>query len=102
MRLALQAGRLKWRRALGELSPKEFIEWMAFDRLEPIGPWQPASMVASVNANEQRMIAAAQGGQKLPPDELYPQNAFVPGVGEKLREQETKETVATLDGLIGL
>lgn len=102
MRLSHSVGRLDWRRALNELEPWELREWQAFDWLEPVSPWQPASVMASVNANEMRMIAAAQSGQKLPPEDLYPSNAFVPGVGEKLKEHETKETIAALDRLVGL
>lgn len=102
MRLAYGAGRLDWRRALNDIDVKELREWQAFDSLEPVGPWQPASMVASVNANEMRMVEAAKTGQKLPPESFYPQNAFVPGVGEKLREKEAEESCEAIDGMIGL
>lgn len=103
MRLALKAGRLDWRRAINEISISDFMDWLAFSEIEPYGgEWHQASMVASVAANELRMIAAGFGGEKLKPEDMYSTDAFVPGVGERKAAEEKKKITESLDDLIGL
>ena len=102
MRLSLAAGRLDWRRALNEITPRDFAEWIAFDLLEPVGMWRLASMTASVVANEVRLIASGLGGQKMKPEDLYEVNAFVPLVQIAKQEQERKAQIESLDSIVGL
>lgn len=103
MRLALKVGRLDWRNVLRELSPQDLLDWMAFERIEPFGQeWHQASMVASVVANELRIIASGIGGQKVQSDDLYGADTFVPGVAERLARDEATANEKALKGLIGL
>jgi len=102
MRLALQLGRVHWREMLREISPEEFVEWLAYERIEPFGrPWNQASLAASVVANEVRMVAAGLGGQKLKAEDLYAVDDFVPGVAEEKQRAEQRESIKSLKGLIG-
>lgn len=87
---------------MNEITPAEFMEWIAFDALEPVGLWPPASMVASVIANEIRLIAAGLGGQKIKTEDLYAVNDFVPGVAEKKQRAKTEQTLDSLDAITGL
>jgi hypothetical protein len=103
MRLALKVGRLDWRAALRELSPQEFIEWMAFERVEPFGQeWHQASMMTAAIVNQIRQIAAGIGGRKLDEDDYEHADAYVPGAAERRAQAEAKKTVSELKGLIGL
>lgn len=103
MRLALKVGRLDWRRALRELSPPEFVEWMAFERIEPFGQeWHQASTITAAVVNEIRSIAAGIGGRRLEQEDFETLDAFVPGVAQRRAGEEADATAKTLDGMIGL
>ena len=102
MRLAMQLGRVNWRAMLREISPEEFVEWLAYERIEPFGrPWNQASMAASVVANEIRMIASGLGGGKIQQDDLYGIDDFVPGVGEEKQKIERDKQIDSLKCLMG-
>lgn len=103
MRLALKVGRLDWRKALSELSPQEFIEWMAFERVEPFGQeWHQTSVIAAAVVNEIRGIAAGLGGQAMKEENAMDADHYVPGVAARKAADEAKAAERTLRGMVGL
>lgn len=103
MRLALKVGRLDWRQMLSELSPQEYIEWVAFERIEPYGQeWHQTSNAAAAVINELRVMMAGFGGKNLPADQHESPDFLVPGVATRKAAEQLDDAMESLDAITGL
>lgn len=63
---------------LDELTPEQFDEWQAFERIEPFGDeWRQAATIASCSHNTGLLAVAAQG-VKVPDSSFLPPDKFMP------------------------
>ncbi len=69
-RLATVAGRVDVDQMLAELTPQQMDEWIAYDRLEPIGLVRQNRMIALITAAVAQVKSS--GGAAVPIDDLYP------------------------------
>lgn len=86
--LALALG-MSVREAQEKITSREFVEWMAFYRLEPWGEWRgdyQAGMVCSTVAN----IVRKKGSGRYKPSD------FIPKFGESARKQQSAEHMKQL------